>query len=296
MPSENQPLNTLLGQLNASSGDAVRVTITPDMAVEILELNKINRPLRQETVNRIARQIAAGKWRYNGETIKITHTLDVLDGQHRLWAIIEAKRAVETLVAFGIDREAFETIDTLRANRTLGDTIALEGQLQYRNYVGQALAWLIRYERGTVEKFRAPSNRIENADVKEAFRANPNIVHAVQQGVKVRKLVNASLVAVFYYVLANQNTALADQMIEILRDPSKTKVANPFYLLRHYLVNERTHKDPVKVLALMVKAANAAYAGKELTALEWRPQGKNPERFPILAVRNLRKGADEEVA
>ena len=289
MPSDNAHLNSLLAQLSSTGGDAVRVTVTPDMAVEILELNKINRPLRQEVVNRIARQIAAGKWRYNGETVKITHTFDVLDGQHRLWAIIEAKRAVETLVAFGIDREAFETIDTLRANRSLGDTIALEGQLQYRNQIGQALAWLIRYERGVLEKYRAPANRIENADVKEAYRNNPNIVHAVQQGGKVKKLVNTALAGFFYYVLANQNTALADQMIEILRDPSKTKVAHPFYLLRHYLVAERTHKDPVKIVALMVKAANAAYAGKELTALEWRPQGKNPERFPVLAVRNLRK-------
>ena len=288
MPSENS-LNSLLAQLNAGGADAVRVTITPEMAVEILEMNKINRPLRQEKVNTIARQIVAGKWRYNGQTIKITHTLDVLDGQHRLWAIIEAKRGVETLVAFGIDREAFETIDTLQTNRTLGDTIALEGQLQYRNYVGQALAWLIRYERGTIEKYRAPVNRIENSDVKEAYRNNPNIVHAVQQGVKVRKLCNASLASFFYYVLANQNTALAEKFIEILRDPSKTKVAHPFYLLRHYLVSERTHKDPLKVIALMIKAANAAYAGKELTALEWRPQGRNPERFPVLAVRNLRK-------
>jgi len=289
MPSDSNHLNSLLAQLSSSGGDAVRVTITPDMAVEILELNKINRPLRQEAINRIARQITAGRWRYNGETVKITHTLDVLDGQHRLWAIIEAKRAVETLVAFGIDREAFETIDTLRANRSIGDTVALEGQLQYRNQIGQALAWLIRYERGTLEKFRAPVNRVENSDVKEAFRNNPNIVHAVQQGAKIKKLVNTGLAGFFYYVLANQNTALADDLIAILRDPSKTKVAHPFYLLRHYLVAERTHKEPVKIIALMIKAANAAYAGRELSALEWRPQGKNPERFPTLAVRNLRK-------
>lgn len=293
MPSDSSHLNSLLAQLQGSAGDAVRVTITPDMAVEILELNKLNRPLRQEAINRITRQITAGKWRYNGETIKITHTLDVLDGQHRLWAIIEAKRAVETLVAFGIDREAFETIDTLRANRSIGDTIALEGQLQYRNQIGQALAWLVRYERGTLEKFRAPTNRVENADVKEAYRNNPNIVHAVQQGARVKKLANTALAGFFYYVLANQNTALADQFISVLRDPSKTRVSHPFYLLRYYLQSERTHKEPVKLIALMIKAANAAYAGKELTALEWRPQGKNPERFPVLAVRNLRKEGEE---
>ena len=292
MPSDNH-INNLLAQLQMSSGDAVRVTVTPDMAVEIMELNKINRPLRWETVNRIARQISAGKWRYNGETIKITHTLDVLDGQHRLWAIIEAKRAVETLVAFGIDREAFETIDTLRANRTLGDTIALEGQLQYRTAIGQALAWLVRYERGTLEKFRAPANRVENADVKEAFRNNPNIIHAVQQGGKIKKLVNIAVAGFFYYILANQNTELADQFISVLRDPSKTRVSHPFYLLRHYLQSERTHKEPVRTIALMIKAANAAYAGRELTVLEWRPQGRNPEKFPVLAVRNLRKGSEE---
>ncbi len=289
MPLENSPTNTIINQLRRDGLEAVRVTITPEMAVEILELNKINRPLDQININRIVRQIVGGKWKFNGDTVKITHTLDVLDGQHRLWAIIEAKRAVDTLVAFGIDREAFETIDTLRKTRTGADTIALEGQLQYRAAIAQALTWLIRYERGTLEAYRAPTNRIENSDVKEAFRNNPNIVNAVSQAIKLRKLINTGLLAFFYYVVSGQNTGVADQMMEILKDPGRTRITHPYYLLRHYLVSERTHKDTIKIIALMIKATNAAYESKELTTLEFRPQGRNPERFPVLSVRNLVK-------
>lgn len=268
--------------------DAVRVVITPEMAMELLEGNKINRPIDQTTVNRITRQITEGKWRYNGDTIKVTKTLDILDGQHRLWAIIEAKRAVETLVVIGIDREAFETIDTLRKFRTFGDTVALEGQLKYRNYVGQALVWLVRYDRGVLESYKAPVNRIENSDVKEAYRNNPNVVRAVERAMRLRKLVNGSLLGFFYYVVSAQNSALADEMLDILEDPGKTKLTHPFYLLRAYLASDQTKKEAVKTIALMIKAANAAFRGAELRTLEWRNQGRSPERFPVLDVRNLR--------
>ena len=47
----------------------------------------------------------------------------ILDGQHRLWAVIESKTPVETIIIRGIAREAFATIDTVRAPRSGGDII-----------------------------------------------------------------------------------------------------------------------------------------------------------------------------
>src|SRR4051794_37109554 len=95
-----------------------RVLVTPEMAMRLLDANKLNRPLTSGHAERIAQQIIQGKWRFNGDTIKISEDGDVLDGQHRLFAIIEAKIAVETIIVYGIKRDAFATIDTIRKTRS----------------------------------------------------------------------------------------------------------------------------------------------------------------------------------
>ena len=282
---------TVFDHISRDDRDAVRIVLTPEIALEILEANRLNRPLRQPLVNRIADQIRRGLWKYNGDTIKISDTFDVLDGQHRLWAVAEAKRAVETLVVFGISREAFDTIDTLRAYRTASDTVALEGVVRHRVIVSSALSWLLRYERGVLESYKVPANRVENSDVKQALRDNPNIVAAAERTGPLRKIITPGLATFFYYVLSSQNTALAEEFVEILRDPARTALDHPYYLLRGYLTSAATRRDAVRTIALMIKTSNAAYRGTRLTNLPvYAPQGRNPERFPVLDVRNVRKG------
>lgn len=280
---------TVFDSLNREDRDAIKIILTPEIAMEMLEANKHNRPLRQSLINRITDQIRRGKWKFNGDTIKISTTFDVLDGQHRLWAVCEAKRPVETLVVFGIDREAFDTIDTLRNYRSASDTVALEGVARHRAILATALSWLVRYERGVMLEYKQPKNRIENADVKEALRANPNIAAAAERVSRLRRLINPGLLAFHYYIVASQNTALADEMVDVLSDPGRTAINHPYFQLRAHLASEHTLKEPVKTTALMIKASNAAYRGDKLAALEWRPQGRNPERFPTLDVRNVRK-------
>ena len=87
------------------------ILLTPEEATRLLEHNTLNRPLNDTHVKRIATQIIEGKWRFIGDTIKISDDDAVLDGQHRLWAVVESKISVETILVKGIKREAFATID-----------------------------------------------------------------------------------------------------------------------------------------------------------------------------------------
>jgi hypothetical protein len=261
------------------------VTLTPEMAMAMLEHNQLNRPLNDQHVQRISRQITAGKWRFNGDTIKIADSGDVLDGQHRLWAIIESKIAVETIVVHGIERDAFATIDTLRKPRSGADTIALNGASRYRNIIASALTWMLRWQRGALEGYTAPQNKIENSDIEEAFQAHPGIARAVERVMKLRDLVNPSILAFAYYATANRNEALAEQMVETLIDPSGIGVNDPFFRLRCYFASDHhKRKEALMTIALTFKALNAAKEGKKIQSLSWRSQGKTPEEFPTLNV------------
>lgn len=255
------------------------------MAAGLLEHNQLNRPLRDAHVQRIAAQIIAGKWKFNGDTIKVADTGDVLDGQHRLWAVIEAKKAVETIVVYGIERDAFATIDTLRAMRNGADVLALNGASRYRSIMASALTWLIRWQRGGVDKFKDPKNRVENSDIEAAFSAHPGIERAVEAAVKLRGIANPAIIAFLYYILTNRNAELADRMMETLRNPVSVPVNDPFFRLRAYFLSDHhKRKEPLMTIAVAIKAANAAHRGQKIQVLNWRSQGKNAEDFPQLDI------------
>lgn len=244
------------------------ITVTPEMAVQILERNELNRPLNDQHVHRIARQITEGKWKFNGDTIKVADDHSVVDGQHRLWACIEAKQSIETVIVYGVDKDAFSTIDTLRKPRSGSDVIALAGTLKYRNHVAAALGWLVRHQKGVIPTFTQPQNKVENSDIEAAFAKHPGIVRAVERCAVLRGLVNPGLVAFAYYIALDRNGVLAERMINTLVDPAGVSINDPFFRLRSYFTSDHhRRKEAVMTIALMIKALNAARHNKKIAAL-----------------------------
>lgn len=261
-----------------------RVLLSPEEAMRMLESNHLNRPLNDQHVKRIAGQIITGKWRFNGDTIKISEDGGILDGQHRLWAISEAKIAVETIVVRGIQRDAFATIDTLRKPRNGADVLALNGATSHRQYTSAALQWLARWQRGILETYKAPANRIENADIEGLFEDNPGISRAIERVAHLRGLANPSLMGFFYYILTNRSAELAERLVSTMENPAGVSINDPYYRLRMYFQSDLKRKDPIVTIALMIKATNAAFHKQEIKGLMWRNQGLNPEKFPKLDV------------
>lgn len=267
-----------------------KVLMTPEMATELLDRNKLNRPLKDHHVQRIARAIKAGRWRYNGDTIKIAINDDVLDGQHRLWAIIEAKKPVKTLIVRGIEPDAFSTIDTGRVLRSAADTVALSGTTRHREVISAALKWLVRWQRGTLERYKAPQNLVENYDIEEAYKAHPDITRAVDRAMALRRLTTPSLMAFVYYVAASRDAPLAERMMDTLIDPGAVAVADPFFRLRCYFTaDHHKRKEALMTIALAFKAINAAAEGSKIQLLSWKNQGKSAEPFPTLLIKTRAK-------
>lgn len=267
------------------TGGPQLITLTPELATQLLERNQMNRPLKDRHVARIAKQIKEGKWKFNGDTIKLSDDEDVLDGQHRLWAVIEAKTPVQTLIVYGIAKDAFATIDTIRAQRTGSDIVALSGTTRHRQYIAGALTWMLRWQRGIMTTYLAPVNKIENSDVEAAFKAHPMIAAAVDETIRLRTMCNPGIMGFLYYVITNRNAGLAERMLMTLANPAGVSVDDPFYRLRVHMVTENWRKkEPVMTIALSIKAANVAFRGKDLRALTWRNQGSSAESFPTLEV------------
>ena len=111
------------------------VTITPAMAEKWLKgTTSGNRPVRRTHVKSIAAQIEKGQWQLNGESIIVDDNGNIVDGQHRLLAIIHAGKSVDSIVVRGVNPDSFKTIDS-GATRQAGDVLTLSG---YKS--GKALA------------------------------------------------------------------------------------------------------------------------------------------------------------
>ena len=64
------------------------IRITPELAAMWLERNSDNRKLRKYRAVVMAREMTEGNWKANGESISFDTAGAIVDGQHRLQAII----------------------------------------------------------------------------------------------------------------------------------------------------------------------------------------------------------------
>ena len=101
--------------------------VNAEVAKELLTFNtKGQRNISQANVERYASDMITMDWIINGDTIKISDDGELLDGQHRLNAIVASGESQVLLVVHGIPREAMETIDAGR-KRTFSDQLRMEG-------------------------------------------------------------------------------------------------------------------------------------------------------------------------
>lgn len=98
-----------------------------------------NRNLSKGLVNRYANDMRTGNWKRNSETIKFDRQGRLVDGQHRVAALIQADVTVEFDVAYDLDETVIHTIDQGRA-RSASDALHMNGFGHSRILAGSAKA------------------------------------------------------------------------------------------------------------------------------------------------------------
>ena len=105
-----------------------RMLIAPDQALEWLEkTNTNNRKVSQKHVDRLARDMTEGKWVLTHSGIAFGPDGTLLDGQHRLWAIVESGVSVAMFVWRNVEPEAMMTIDCGKT-RSMADILNIAGE------------------------------------------------------------------------------------------------------------------------------------------------------------------------
>ena len=102
------------------------MTITPELAQEWLDRGGTNRKTTRRRIEAMTAAIQRGEWQLTGEAIKLDHQGRVRDGQNRLHAIVEAGIPVRSVVARGVNEDAFDVMDTGRS-RNAADVLHIHG-------------------------------------------------------------------------------------------------------------------------------------------------------------------------
>lgn len=258
--------------------------ITPAIAEALLAKNGVNRPLDENVVFNMARQMTEGKWLDNGETIIIASEGSLLDGQHRLTAVTLAQISLVFTVARGVDPGVFPTIDSGRS-RTFKDVLGMGGKRERgkAHVMASAALWLWKYQHDAVRRSRM---RPSNAELEQLILDHPGLERSVDfvltQIPKIKMLIALGLVAFSHYIFSQTNPVAATEFFLRLQDGVGLDQDSPIYALRERLISR--HKWGVKEIgknakyALVIKAWNAYISGRTVSLLRF---GKK-EALPVV--------------
>lgn len=217
--------------------------ITPAKARKMLENNRGNRPIRQEQVVSFTESMKAGAWKLNGESIKLDKHNNIVDGQHRLEAIVAANMTIDILVVRGLEPEAYHTIDKGRG-RTLADTFHHNG-VQHYAAVAAATAWLHRYKTNTLHDLGCRRMRTEEA--LDLLEQHPRLADSVPKARHAWKagVLGVSIGAFCHYLFSQVDPEKADTFFEKLASGENLRKTQAVYQLRERL--RQHHESKAKL-------------------------------------------------
>lgn len=74
------------------------VDVTPELATSWLEGNEFHRPVQDRSVEKYATEMTAGRWRLTHQGIAFDVDKKLIDGRHRLLAVIRSGKTIPMLV------------------------------------------------------------------------------------------------------------------------------------------------------------------------------------------------------
>ncbi len=87
------------------------VKVTPEMAAKFLLKNEGNRKMREQHAAGLARAIENGKYQLTHQAAAVTKKGRLIDGQHRMRAIMLANKPIEMYIAYDVPDSTFAVLD-----------------------------------------------------------------------------------------------------------------------------------------------------------------------------------------
>lgn len=268
------------------------VMVTPQIARKWLTMGGKNRKISNQHVKNIANSMQAGKWVLNGQPICFDANNKLIDGQHRLSAVIMSSMAVPMLVVRGVDDpRAFETYDTNVKKRGVADIIGMEG-IKNANCVSAVAKRLVAWEKCAVKStFSLTSyayERIANYEILDYIKSNNHKIQPILSemvGSLPFRRCGAGSALITALIICNETDEVATMLfIEGLKTGANLSENSPVRLLRDRLIDPPERRGlpwETEVMALTIKSWNKYLHGKSTKTLRWGTGRTDGDKFPV---------------
>lgn len=239
------------------------ITITPEIAKLWLTIyNKKNRRIYPARIRKYIRDIEAGLWKLNGESIKISDQNILLDGQHRLMAVAQCGRQIETVVTTNIPGEhgVFETIDA-GAPRSAADAMRLEG-LQYAALVPAIVRAVADYDSGT-----SWDRSMSHVEVKSIIDKDySSFADAAKAGDEMKHVVIPSSWGAFYYMAEKHWPESISAFHDKIKNMTNISEGSPIIALNKAFAQlpRKSRTDKIGIIERCIIAFNAYLQGQKM--------------------------------
>lgn len=267
--------------------------IKPEQAEKMLEkdsnyyqLNLHHHPrnIKEYVVEQYARDMKAGRWKLNAETVKIGAGHRIIDGRHRLRACVRADVPFQTLMAQDVPHEVFDTID-IGATRTAGDLASIAG-IKNATAVAHAARIIYGWEQcgHTFPTTSTRSTRPTKTELMATIFKHLGLVESASKMASYRKsagFVSHGIVTALHYIFSKKDDVLCDTFFQALSSGEALTDQDPVFHLRERLIRARMQRPGMiepAVVELIVRAWNHTRRGTKLTKLQ---RGKENERETV---------------
>ena len=260
------------------------VDVTPDFAQSILDMGSPNRNIRQLDVARYAADMAAGNWTNTGEAIKFDQQSMLLDGQHRLSAIVKAGITVPLLFVYDIPRDSQDVMDSGR-KRSLADQLTMRGHTNCNT-----LAAGIKAARDLETYGKPRANKNDSVVMMlDWFDNNQEIVNSISPVNKACQppvKYPSGLAIALHFTMSKLGRHEADRFWHVLGFGGQAPGIDAIILLREKMMvvaaeTKRGHLiDTNHRAAYTIAAWNAWLTGRDIKIFRYRPH--LGDTFPVL--------------
>ncbi|WP_152664009.1 hypothetical protein [Sphingomonas sp. SRS2] len=226
-----------LPETSRSASRSIKVKalmIDPAMADSLLADRGPNRTVSAVVIAKYARDIEAGRWRLNGQTIKISSSGRLLDGQHRLEAGKKAKKPFPAIIVEGLPDEIISSLDIGR-RRATSDILRERGEV-HTIILASALRWLWMIRTGVV---LSANSSPSTGELLELLENTPKIRYSLKHVATIREIMGSGIAAALHCSFAEKDEERADIFFDRLIDGVNLGEGSPIRHLRERLIRTR---------------------------------------------------------
>lgn len=257
----------------AKSGMTVSVeTHTPESAAEILSRNTRNRTPNERHAAALAAAMLAGLWQFSPQTISIGEDGSLIDGQHRLMALVRAGMTLQFVVARNVPCRTRDVVDTSVLPRSARHALQIADGVTISTVESAAFSAMFALKtRGRLDGASQAVNTNALRSTRSEHGADVRAVIAVMcEGGRMR---HAGVVAALAFA-RRAHPEKVDEFCRHLRDLAGLEKDHPAITLRSYAFEHRgagggAHREEVNLKAFA--AFEAFREGRTLKKLYERP-------------------------